>query len=697
MNNILNFTRFTRMAKCMAAGAWLLTCQPAEAIITADSAGTHTTTPGQPFSRQNSPPLNVDGVVQIVVETTRPATGETFEYRGTGALIADRYVLTAAHVLAQFDPHVGAISQQANIFAADNRVRFNLAGGEQFVPIAGVSIHSGYFHPFFSGNDIAVIELADDAPAAAPRYPLYNRSDEFAIPMVKVGYGESGWGNSTARSMDGNKRAGFNTYDANETYWAAAYTQLGLASLPTLPEGTGLVYDFDSGFPQHDGLGYIGAPGFQFGVDEVFPAGGDSGSPGFLYDLSTATFKVAGVTSLSTSVFTDANHPISDSTFGETAIDTRVSAFTSFIQDTVSGEAPTLKGRVLNNGQQWTAGASGSLDHHALRIADSNSGAPTTLEIQSGATVGSTHHLPGVFGVEVFDHSAVQISDGVLESYYPALVAHDQSSFELNDGTVRSASTDFPTMSLQDSSTGIIRGGSIEQAPVAVQLYQNASLTVAGGSVTGERTGVRMFDESSLTITGGSIVGDSVAGIGIETSSSAMVSIMGGTVTGGMHDLVNLSPESRIRVFGRGGSFNLPLGEVAAETGTITGLFADGTPFDFSFFRGGGGVIELVAAAAGLPGDYNNNGTVDAADYVVWRKNVGAAAGTLPNDAHGGVIGPAQYAMWRSNFGMTNSSALAAAVIAAVPEPAGAWMQFAGVLATFACGPGSRIRRTRRG
>ena len=31
------------------------------------------------------------------------------------------------------------------------------------------------------------------------------------------------------------------------------------------------------------------------------------------------------------------------------------------------------------------------------------------------------------------------------------------------------------------------------------------------------------------------------------------------------------------------------------------------------------GVLGL--AAAGVPGDYNHNGTVDAADYVVWRKD----------------------------------------------------------------------------
>ena len=61
--------------------------------------------------------------------------------------------------------------------------------------------------------------------------------------------------------------------------------------------------------------------------------------------------------------------------------------------------------------------------------------------------------------------------------------------------------------------------------------------------------------------------------------------------------------------------------------------------------------IEIIATApAGINGDYNNNGKVDAADYVVWRKYVNTTH-TLPNDPTGGTIGTAQYNTWRSNFG----------------------------------------------
>lgn len=64
------------------------------------------------------------------------------------------------------------------------------------------------------------------------------------------------------------------------------------------------------------------------------------------------------------------------------------------------------------------------------------------------------------------------------------------------------------------------------------------------------------------------------------------------------------------------------------------------------------------------PGDYNEDGVVDTADYVVWRDNRGELASTLPNDVDGGVIGPAQYETWRSHYG-----AMATSLMVSVPEP----------------------------
>jgi hypothetical protein len=68
---------------------------------------------------------------------------------------------------------------------------------------------------------------------------------------------------------------------------------------------------------------------------------------------------------------------------------------------------------------------------------------------------------------------------------------------------------------------------------------------------------------------------------------------------------------------------------------------------------------------AGLAGDYNNNGAVDAADYVLWRNN----PGSLQNEgASPGAVDQADYEFWRAQFGKS-SSAGASLAAGAVPEP----------------------------
>ncbi len=66
----------------------------------------------------------------------------------------------------------------------------------------------------------------------------------------------------------------------------------------------------------------------------------------------------------------------------------------------------------------------------------------------------------------------------------------------------------------------------------------------------------------------------------------------------------------------------------------------------------------LSIASVGLPGDYNNNGVVDAADYVVWRKGLGTTY--TQND----------YNVWRAHFGLSAGSGAGVSTSAAVPEPA---------------------------
>jgi hypothetical protein len=98
------------------------------------------------------------------------------------------------------------------------------------------------------------------------------------------------------------------------------------------------------------------------------------------------------------------------------------------------------------------------------------------------------------------------------------------------------------------------------------------------------------------------------------------------------------------------------------------GVFVD-APIDFQIDN-----LRLITEVFPLEGDYNADGTVDAADYTIWRKSVGTTV-ELPNDPTGGTIGESQYATWKANFGVTGGGG--AGGQAAVPEPSAAMLIFA--------------------
>ena len=83
--------------------------------------------------------------------------------------------------------------------------------------------------------------------------------------------------------------------------------------------------------------------------------------------------------------------------------------------------------------------------------------------------------------------------------------------------------------------------------------------------------------------------------------------------------------------------------------------------------RTGTVVYQAAPAQVSLPGDYNNDGVVNAADYTVWRDAVGTTT-TLPGDTSPGGVSAVDYTVWASNYGRTIGGSTALAV----PEPGAA-------------------------
>jgi len=74
-----------------------------------------------------------------------------------------------------------------------------------------------------------------------------------------------------------------------------------------------------------------------------------------------------------------------------------------------------------------------------------------------------------------------------------------------------------------------------------------------------------------------------------------------------------------------------------------------------------------MALAPGIAGDYNNNGVVDTADYVVWRKNLNQSV-AIPNDITPGTVVAQDHTEWKNRFGK-NTGDFGAGAGGAVPEP----------------------------
>lgn len=94
--------------------------------------------------------------------------------------------------------------------------------------------------------------------------------------------------------------------------------------------------------------------------------------------------------------------------------------------------------------------------------------------------------------------------------------------------------------------------------------------------------------------------------------------------------------------------------------------------------------FSVTVPAPGVAGDYNGNGVVDAADYVLWRNG-----GPLANEVDTpGTVNAADYDAWRTRFGNTagSGSGLAAA---GVPEPSSIILVLSALLAPVA------VRRSR--
>jgi hypothetical protein len=302
----------------------------------------------------------------------------------------------------------------------------------------------------------------------------------------------------------------------------------------------------------------------------------------------------------------------------------------------VTGDSSTAAG---GNNSLWTSNNAGTLAAAISNFKEVQT-ATTSPDVSHWALVSpSLSALSGVVGPPIVAGIDYSLAAGPQTfTIYGREVGTILDGFVLTTSNLTSAQLDSAlagTTVLGTTSMLSISGAFTQAAGSTLQIDMGASNFLNGLAVTGSAS---LAGNLAINLTG-SFTPQATDIFTILTSSN-----LSGTFAG-------IANGARLPVSSGGGSFLIN--------------------YDYALDR-----VTLSNYLPSLAGDYNNNGVVDAADYLVWRENFGTT-NSLPNDPLGGTIGTDQYDTWRTHFG--ESLALTSATAgggsstgAAVPEPAAA-------------------------
>jgi T5SS/PEP-CTERM-associated repeat protein len=363
------------------------------------------------------------------------------------------------------------------------------------------------------------------------------------------------------------------------------------------------------------------------------------------------------------------------------------------------GRVNLAGGTLIGNAQLGTT-VNGILGGSGLVRGTVNIGAAGSLAVGPGDLLKFGGATDSSVNAQVSNQGSITVDSGELQFLTPftnnALVVSPPASagrMSLEDGTVRfsQALTNSGVMSFARGSNNvhgqITNTGKIVVASGTVATFYDSVTNSGGGTVQVLPRGNALF-LADLTFTSASAL-VMAAGVSDMTDTSSHLAVDGIATLGG-NFTVNL-----------GGSFTPTLGQSfnLISAAGVSGTFATttlptipGGTLEFDIVYHPTSVEMLVQPVPGgsgtptVPGDFNGNGVVDAADYTVWRDSLGRTGTGLPADADkNGTVDAADYSVWKTNFGHTASGSGAGAgshgsALGAVPEPT------TGVLAVFACG-----------
>lgn len=333
-------------------------------------------------------------------------------------------------------------------------------------------------------------------------------------------------------------------------------------------------------------------------------------------------------------------------------LNTATSTGNMFIgRDTSKDATFTMTGGTIDTGRNFLMGSGAG----ATGILGNQSGGTitTTLNFVLSDTGGaSTYNLSGTGTIVANDLMIVgrQSNTGVMnQSGGSVTVAHG-----LSVGNAQSATT-----TLWGTGTYNVRGGTITANQTTGTALQIAPQGTGTFRVIGDDATIDVNGNMTVNAGGGA---QGTLAFQLETGDLLSLIDVSGTATFSSGAILNFdtslaSPTQT--------TYDLLTATSIVDNG-ITKNFPAG--WDYHIITGGNGqILQAFQPPAGLPGDFNSDGKVDAGDYSIWRKNEVANA-ALSND-NGVGNQAARFDLWRANFGNPPGSG-SALTAAQVPEPA---------------------------
>ena len=237
----------------------------------------------------------------------------------------------------------------------------------------------------------------------------------------------------------------------------------------------------------------------------------------------------------------------------------------------------------------------------------------TLIHVQ-GAATGSTTLAGNVSGVGRLEFTAINSSDDLGK-----LVLGGLNSY--TGGT-------------------LVNGGSLVVSPVSISALGTGNVTLqpfaadAGARLIIQAGAANAIDDlATLNLFGGGVAG---ADAGFADLAAGINETVGGLILGGFAQTI---------------------------AGTY-GSTASGATFQNDEYFSGAGVINLVPTAVADDADFNGDGEIDGADFLVWQRGLGAGTQSTGDANHNSMVDGADLDIWKTQLGTSGVAA------GAVPEPA---------------------------